>query len=85
MNIQEAVTTLARGITVGWRGREEERTEALAALAVFEQTAADLATLIPVGRMYLEALDADPEHELLTLPEAIGVTAVREAVERGES
>jgi hypothetical protein len=85
MNVQEAMTTLARGITVGWRGREEERTEALEALAVFEQTAADLATLVPIGRMYLEALDADPAYEMLTLPEAIGVTDVRMAVERGES
>lgn len=45
----------------------------------------DLATLLPIGRMYLDALDDDPANEMLTLPEAIGVTAVREAVARGES
>ena len=84
MTPQEAVTTLARAISVGWRGREEERTEAVKALAFVETALADLAALIPVGRMYLEALDADPEFEMLTLPEAIGVTGVREAVERGE-
>jgi hypothetical protein len=81
---QEALTTLAKGVTVGWRGREEERTEALAAMAVFEQAIADLDTLLPIGRMYLDALDDDPANEMLTLPEAIGVTAVREAVRRGE-
>lgn len=45
----------------------------------------DLAALLPIGRMYLDALDADPENEMLTLPEALGVTDVREAVERGEA
>jgi hypothetical protein len=44
----------------------------------------DLAVLAVVGRMYLDALDDDPENEMLTLPEAIGVTAVRDAVERHE-
>lgn len=35
--------------------------------------------------MYLDALDSDPENEYLTLPEAILVTEVREAVERVET
>ncbi len=34
-----------------------------------------------VAHMYLEALDNDPENEMLTLPEAIAVTAVRDAAE----
>ena len=45
----------------------------------------DLATLAQVGRLYLDALDADPDHELLTLTEAYRVTQVREAVERAEA
>lgn len=49
------------------------------------EMADDLATLAAVGRLYLDALDADPEHELLTLTEAYRVTAVREAVERAEA
>lgn len=60
-------------------------TRALVRLRTIEQALDDLATLVPIGRMYLEALDADPEYEMLTLPEAIGVTAVRDAVERGEA
>jgi len=44
-----------------------------------------LLCLAPVGRLYLDALDADPEHELLTFPQAFGVTLVREAVERWEA
>lgn len=44
----------------------------------------DLHTLARVGRMYLDALDADPEHELLTGVEALMVTEVRGAVERWE-
>lgn len=83
--LQEAVTALEKAISVGWRGREEERTEANAALDRIEQALGDLATLVPIGRMYLDALDADPENEYLTLPEALGVTYVREAVERGEA
>lgn len=43
------------------------------------------ATLAAVGRLYLDALDDDPEHELLTLVEAYRVTQVREAVERAEA
>ncbi len=46
------------------------------------QTTRDLEVLAHVGRMYLVALDGDPEHEMLTLPEAIMVTEVREAVAR---
>jgi hypothetical protein len=34
--------------------------------------------------MYLEAIDNDPENPALTLPEAMAVTWVRDAVERGE-
>jgi hypothetical protein len=49
-----------------------------------EQDKDDLRVLAAVGRMYLDALDADPEHEMLTLPEAFMVTQVREAVERQE-
>lgn len=44
----------------------------------------DLDALAAVGRMYLDALDADPANEALTLPEAILVTDVRVAVERRE-
>lgn len=50
-----------------------------------ERLRADLATLVPIGRMYLDALDDDPANEMLTLPEAIAVTEVREAVARGEA
>lgn len=42
----------------------------------------DVRILVTVGRMYLEALDSDPENEMLTLPEAMLVTQVREAVRR---
>lgn len=49
-----------------------------------EQKDKDLAVLAQVGRMYLDALDADPENEMLTLPEAYRVTEVREAVDRAE-
>ena len=85
MTPQEAVTALAKAISVGWRGREEERTGAVEALAFVETALSDLATLVPIGRMYLDALDDDPANEMLTLPEAIAVTEVREAVERGEA
>lgn len=50
-----------------------------------EQTARDLFVLAQVGRMYLDALDTDPDNEYLTLPEAMLVTEVREAVERWEN
>jgi hypothetical protein len=50
-----------------------------------DQARAEIAILVPVGRLYLDALDADPEHELLTLPEAIMVTAVRDVVEKWEN
>ena len=53
--------------------------------AELEQLRNDLAALIPVAQMYLAALDADPENEMLTLPQALGVTWVREAVERWEA
>ncbi|MDB4872492.1 MAG: hypothetical protein JWL97_3496 [Gemmatimonadales bacterium] len=49
------------------------------------QQADDLAVLAAVGRMYLTALDADPDHEYLTLPEVLQVTSIREAVERQEA
>jgi len=45
----------------------------------------DLDVLATVGRMYLEALDSDPDNEMLTLPQAMLVTEVREAVERREA
>jgi hypothetical protein len=51
---------------------------------VVDQLREDVAVLAQVGRMYLDALDADPANEYLTLPEALMVTAVREAVERQE-
>jgi hypothetical protein len=44
----------------------------------------DLDTLSVIGRMYLDALDEDPENEYLTLPAALMVQDVREAVERQE-
>ena len=47
-----------------------------------EQARYDLRVLAAVGRMYLDALDDDPENEYLTLTEAFLVTEVREAVER---
>jgi hypothetical protein len=46
-----------------------------------EQDKSDLQVLAAVGRMYLDAIDADPENEYLTLPAAIRVTQVRDAVE----
>lgn len=55
------------------------------ALAQHEKTDRDLFVLAQVGRMYLDALDDDPENEHLTLPEAMLVTEVREAVERWEN
>lgn len=48
------------------------------------QIVKDLKVLAAVGRMYLDALDADPDNEMLTLVEALRVTEVREAVERWE-
>lgn len=42
----------------------------------------DLLVLTTVGQMYLTALELDSENEMLTLPEGIRVTEVREAVER---
>lgn len=45
----------------------------------------DVAILARVGRMYLDALDDDPENEYLTLGAAMLVTQVREAVERHEA
>lgn len=50
-----------------------------------EQTARDLFVLAQVGRMYLDALDNDPDNEYLTLPEAMLVTEVRDAVGRWEN
>jgi hypothetical protein len=47
-----------------------------------EQARADILALLPAAQLYLKALDDDPEHEYLTLPEAILVTALREAVAR---
>jgi len=44
----------------------------------------DLAVLARVGRLYLDALDNDPEHEQLSAAEAMLVTEVRDAVERQE-
>lgn len=49
-----------------------------------EQMTEDLNVLAQVGRMYLDALDTDPENEMLTLPQALMVAAVREAVDRTE-
>lgn len=49
-----------------------------------EQAREDVAILARVGRMYLDALDEDPENEFLTLGAAMLVTQVREAVERHE-
>jgi hypothetical protein len=43
---------------------------------------ADIDALLPAAKLYLAALDADPEREHLTLPEAILVTALRDAVAR---
>ena len=39
-----------------------------------------VAALGLVAHMYIAALDDDPEHDMLTLPEAIAVTAVRDAL-----
>jgi hypothetical protein len=49
-----------------------------------ELTETDLSVLALVGRMYLDALDADPENEMLTLAQAFMVTDVRNAVEKLE-
>jgi hypothetical protein len=49
------------------------------------QQAEDLANLAIVGRMYLTAVDADPEMEYLTLADALTYTSVLEAVERQEA
>ena len=51
----------------------------------YEKASADGRVLAAVGRMYLDALDADPENEILTLVEALRVTDVRDAVERAEA
>lgn len=84
MTPQEAVTALAKAISVGWRGREEERTGAVEALAFVETALSDLATLVPIGRMFLDALDDGAADDLPSRhPEAMA--AVREAVERGEA
>jgi hypothetical protein len=50
--------------------------------AEVKQLRADVEALLPPARLYLQALDADPDNEYLTLPGAILVTAVREAVAR---
>jgi hypothetical protein len=49
------------------------------------QQADDLANLAIVGRMYLTAVDADPDMEYLTLADALTYTSVLEAVERQEA
>jgi len=45
----------------------------------------DIAILARTGRLYLDALDQDPQNEYLTLGAAMLVTQVREAVERHEA
>lgn len=42
----------------------------------------DVTSLWPAAKIYLDAIDNDPEHEYLTLPEAFLLTKVREAIER---
>ena len=42
----------------------------------------DIAALLPAAKIYLQAIDDDPEHEYLTLPEAFLLTRLREAVKR---
>lgn len=54
-------------------------------LAEVAQMRDDNRVLTAVGRMYLDALDDDPDNEYLTLPEAMRVTQVRDAVARGEA
>jgi len=49
------------------------------------QVGEDIAILARVGRLYLDALDGDPENEYLTLGAAMLVTQAREAVERAEA
>lgn len=50
-----------------------------------EQLRADIVALLPAAKLYLQALDDDPEHEHLTLPEALLVTALRDAVARHDA
>jgi hypothetical protein len=45
----------------------------------------DVATLVQPARLYLNAIDDDPEHEMLTLGEAYSIQALREVVERWEA
>lgn len=52
---------------------------------ISQQLDRDLDVLAVVGRMYLDAVDADPDLETLTLPQALRITEVREAVERREA
>jgi hypothetical protein len=69
-------------MTCDWCGGSGEEPEAAAGSATPTD---DLAVLARVGRMYLDALDDDPANEMLTLPEAVAVTDVRDAVERAEA
>lgn len=52
--------------------------------AEIKQLKRDVEVLAAVGRLYLDALDNDPDNEALTLVEALRVTEVREAVDRVE-
>jgi hypothetical protein len=42
----------------------------------------DLKVLSVIGKMYLEALEADENNEYLTLPQSLGVQDVKNAVKR---
>lgn len=76
---------IPKGAAFGDLQRAEMANGILQALAEHGYTvvrANDAAALVRVGALYLDALDADPEHEMLTLTEAFAVTEVREAVDR---
>lgn len=53
-------------------------------LAKNEQVIKDLEVLAIVGRMYLDAIEADPELEFVSGTQALVLTEVREAVDRVE-
>lgn len=76
----EAITNLCG------EGTADLVTELAAALrAALAARAEPLMVLARIGRMYLDALDEDPENKMLTLPEAMAVTDVRDAVEHAEA
>lgn len=55
--------------------------EIIDAVETLKAQARHLDRLAAVGQLYLKAIDEDPDNEMLTLPDAMWVTDIRDAVE----